>query len=102
MDSRVSKGIRGTREHPSHSAYVGGCRCDGCRAAHTQYCIGRRVARTKRLEAGEAAPPHGDVGTYVNWGCRCRPCTVAHTARMRRYHERRRRGEVGNNDWVIT
>ena len=102
MDSRVSKGIRGTREHPSHSAYVGGCRCDGCRAAHTQYCIERREIRAQKLAAGELTAPHGSVSTYINLRCRCAPCTVAHTARMRRYHERRRRGEVGNNDWVIT
>ena len=40
----------------------------------------RRVAR---LIVDPGCAPHGDPGTYSNWGCRCDPCTEAATQARR-------------------
>lgn len=37
MQDAQSKGIIPTAPHPSHSAYVGGCRCLECKALNTEY-----------------------------------------------------------------
>ena len=36
--------------------------------------------RCVRLHLNPNAAPHGEPGTYTNWGCRCDPCTAAATA----------------------
>lgn len=47
-------------------------------AAATPYQ--RRVAK---LLVDPTAAPHGQPGTYSNWGCRCAPCSTAYTASRR-------------------
>lgn len=63
--------------HGTDSKYRGGCRCENCRAAHTE-------ALRKRRERKQAWPvlipdrAHGTEGGYSNHGCRCDLCKDAH------------------------
>jgi hypothetical protein len=66
-------------KHGTYGGYTGGCRCEGCRAANTEY---QRRARQLRLERGIPAEKHGKDATYANWACRCLPCTEAHRSRV--------------------
>lgn len=51
---------------------------DRLRAEATPYQ--RRVAR---MLVDPTCAPHGEPGTYANWGCRCDPCRDAYTASRR-------------------
>jgi len=53
------------------------CRCDECRAHNRDYMRGKLADLRGRLDENFNRLPHGDVGTYDNWGCRCVPCAEA-------------------------
>ncbi len=72
-----------TTAHGVRTTYVGGCRCDECRAANRTELRRHRAARHARLAADPTAAPHGLSSTYDHWGCRCQPCTGAHAERLR-------------------
>jgi hypothetical protein len=73
--------------HGTRSRYVGGCRCDECRAAALAYQHERRAkARAQRPDL-----KHGTRGTYNN-GCRCEDCTQANREYSR--IDKRRRSAI--------
>lgn len=52
-----------------------GCRCDECRAAHTERAQRARLSR----QARNADAPHGTASGYDNWKCRCATCRAANS-----------------------
>lgn len=77
---------RVTTRHGTDTAYCAGCRCDGCRAAHTAAC---REYRARKRADGYAGLTHGSTGTY-GLGCRCEPCRAAESYRGRGRYSRSR------------
>ncbi|MEV4246996.1 hypothetical protein AB0J63_26730 [Streptosporangium canum] len=73
----------------SFSAYLGGCRCNACRAANAAVRQrDRQRAKADPRRADRAG--HGKDSTYKNHGCRCDACRAAHAAWSSAYKVRRR------------
>lgn len=68
----------------TNNAYVSGCRCECCRAAHASYAR-QRQARLRSVGGNLAAGDtrHGTVNGYSNHACRCEPCKTAWAAYCR-------------------
>lgn len=68
----------GDPRHGTLNGYTNlNCRCQPCRDAWAEYCLGQRASRRRRgLEPDD--PRHGNPSTYWNWGCRCMHCREAH------------------------
>lgn len=81
-----------SRPHGKYSSYTGGCRCDDCRRAASEY---HRRRREDRRAASLAEMPvtvsgtHGLRSTYTR-GCRCDACREANRA----YYHARKLGRV--------
>lgn len=72
---------RGPLSHSSRSAYLAGCRCDGCRRANRAYVTAWRRARgVAPLKRGPQTP-HGTLSRYHY--CHCQLCRAANAARTR-------------------
>jgi hypothetical protein len=93
---QVSGGLMGHR--PSYATYLGGCRCDGCRAAAID---SYRVKRTKEKETAvlveRTRTAHGTPKSY-NLGCRCERCEVAEEVRQE--VRRRRTEKTAREEWM--
>lgn len=65
--------------HGKASTYTNhGCRCDACRAAHTEVCY---RARMRRYSNPVPAGLHGTYNAYTNYGCRCDACRESRRVR---------------------
>lgn len=84
---------------PSYAMYLGGCRCDGCRAAAIDaYKVRRKKEKESVALAQRTRTAHGTERSY-NLGCRCEKCEVAQEVReevLRRRETRRERDEWVN------
>jgi hypothetical protein len=58
-----------------------GCRCDGCKAAYSEY------SRERRKQAPKSPVSHGTFTGYIYFKCRCDECKAAYSEYMRRRYE---------------
>lgn len=83
---------------PSYATYLGGCRCDGCRAAAIDsYKEKRKKEVESRALVQRTKTPHGTEKSY-NLGCRCEKCEIAHD--VREEVARRRTEQQQREEWV--
>lgn len=65
----------GDRRHGTENGYINyACRCEPCRAAHTDITYQRKQ---RRLQKPVPDHVHGTANGYGNYGCRCVGCTDA-------------------------
>lgn len=65
-----------TAQHGTNARYAGGCRCDDCKKAHSDYQKRHRKDRLPDLLANPNHPAHGTVNGHKT-GCRCDKCNQA-------------------------
>lgn len=92
-----------TAVHGTRTMYVGGCRCDACRRANTEYQlawdlrVGRKKYGAAKWEEVRPKRQHGSKNMY-DAGCRCDACRVAVVTYNR---ERREAFQAGKYDTPV-
>jgi len=76
-------------KHGTPSAYAKGCRCEACKAGHSDRMKHYRAQRTAMVAAGDSRVPHGTDSGYFNWGCRCERCKAVGSIGNRKRREKR-------------
>lgn len=89
--------------HGSVTGYChGGCRCDACRLANTDYHRELRKRLRARIGSTLARVPHGTAGGYANHGCRCEACRSAHHTTMAAAYARRRARRLDASKFTLS
>lgn len=71
--------------HGTEARYSGGCRCDDCKCANTQYVRDRAERRW------DATLVHGTTLAYNTYKCRCPECKAAQSQYKRELRAEGRR-----------